>query len=427
MAPVDDDSTRADLIRQKKVKKDHVGLLPRIDWSTEALEASVGGELSYYRGEHWGRLLDVLPVGAFPESAIGTYYKYRGEKLNLSGFVHSLTHVTDKIDLLADLSIQRKCYSFRQEEAGNFQGEELNRFKDNFTFLSPRTGITIRPFSDITTYFNVSLARREPADDDYFDVWDGPDDLSVDPLFADSDTVRSSDESVKWIEWSDLQVNPEKLIDYEAGFQVSRGGLQAGVALYLMLFEDEIIPYGRFDHDRGAPVTGNAPKTEHKGIELDFSVPCLELPKGELALGLVASFSDNKLKEFTSYESWTEEGEDLSGNPIPLFPDKLITFRGGYKLGMFGLHGQVRQVGKQYLDTSGDAHRVVDPYTVVNSGLSVGPVAIHGGGIARLEFRIENLIDKEYETSGYYDSWEGKRYYWVGAERTFYIGVKLDL
>jgi iron complex outermembrane receptor protein len=427
IVPVDDDSTEADLIRQKKVKKDHVGWIPRVDWTSDNLEASAGGELSYYRGKHWGRVLDVLPHEDYPDVEHGTYYRYRGEKVNASGFLHLLTHLGSRLDLLTDLSIQRKHYSFRQEEAGNFTGALLNRFEDNHTFVSPRGGLTFRPWEGVATYFNVSLARREPADEDYFDVWDGPDDLFVTPLFANSDTSFNGSGAAEWVEWTGPQIEPERLIDYEAGVQVKHGKLNAGVALYLMQFEDEIVPYGQFDYDRGAPVTGNAPKTEHKGVELDLSLRGLQSELGEFSLSGHFSLSDDVFKEFTSYESWDDEGENLEGNPIPLFPEKLLTVRADYKRDLVGFGARIRHVGKQYLDTSGDESRVVDPYTLIGVALSFGPIMISGGGRASVELRIDNLFDEEHKTSGYYDSYEGARYYWVGAERTVYLGLKLDL
>lgn len=427
LAPIEDDSTRADLIRQKRVSKDHVGWIPRVDWIGERLEASVGGELSYYRGRHWGEVLDLLPEDEYPVAEQGTYYRYRGEKVNASGFLHVLTHIGSKLDVLTDVALQNRHFSFKQEEAGNFSGALLNRFEDNHTFFSPRGGLTFRPIESVAAYFNVSLAWREPADDDYFDVWDGPDDLFVTPLFADSDTSFDGNGDPEWVEWFDPEIDPERLVDYEAGLQVKHGNLKAGVALYLMQFDDEIVPYGRFDYDRGAPVTGNAPKTEHKGIEFDLSLNGLQSTLGEFSLSGHFSLSDDVFKEFTSYESWDDQGEDLAGNPIPLFPNRLLSLRADFKRDLVGFGARVRQVGKQYLDTSGDESRVVDPYTLLGVGLSIGPVLISGGGRASLELRVDNLANEEYETSGYYDSWEGARYYWVGAERTYYLGLKLDL
>jgi outer membrane receptor for ferrienterochelin and colicin len=285
----------------------------------------------------------------------------------------------------------------------------------------------VRPAAGVSAYGNISLAQREPSDAEYFDVWEGPDDLFADPLFSTADTLRAGSGEVRWLEWKQPQVEPERLLDYEAGAQFVRAGFAAGCAVYLMQFRDEIIPYGRFDEDRGAPVTGNAPRTVHRGIELDVSTPEIPLGPGHAAARATASFSENLLKEFTSHENWTSEGEDLSGNPIPLFPDRLLGLRLGYQIGPMELGCRVRHVGKQYLDTSGREDRVIDPHRLVDAWVHAGPVQLGRAGRARLEFRVENLSDEKYETSGYFDAWEDARYYWVGAERTFWGGITLEL
>lgn len=423
VVPISDDSTKADLVRQKHVNKDHVGWLPRVGRSFGPVEAAVGGEVSYFWSTHWG---DLIWTG-LADSLRGDYYRYRGAKWNTSGYVHALTHVGPRADLLTDCAVQWKRYTFRQKQEGNFAGEELNRFDADYTFLSPRAGLTVRPAEGMQVYGNVSFVQREPSDAEYFDVWEGPDNLFADPLFEQADTVRAPDGSVRWVEWKNPQVDPERLRDYEAGFQLSTGGVRAGCALYLMKFNDEIIPYGRFDEDRGSPVTGNALRTEHKGAELDIAIPRVALGPGEASVRATASFSENVLKEFTSFENGSEEGEDLSGNPIPLFPDRLLGIRVGYRWGGVELGGRLRYVGRQYLDMSGRGDRVVDPYSVGDAWVTVGPIQLGRAGSASFNLRVENLGDSRYETSGYYDAWEGARYYWVGAERSFWAGITLLL
>lgn len=423
IVPVADDSTRADLIRQKHVKKHHVGFIPRIDWNRGWFDASAGAELSFFRSRHRGDLVLV----DYGDSVYGNYYKYRGEKVWGSVFLHALTHFGDDVDLLTDFSLQTKRYSQEQLEAGNFQGPYLNRFEDSFTFFSPRVGITVRPNEKLTAYASVSTASREPADHDYWDVWEGPDDLLAVPLFATPDTIRSGSGDISYIDWTDPQVDPEEVVDYEAGVRLVHGDLKAAVALYLMKFKNEIVPYGRFDYDRGQPVTGNAPRTEHAGIEIEFGLPPLDVPAGNLLLGGTASFSRNEFEEFTSHEDWSETGEDLSGNPIPLFPNRMVRTQLSYLTSRWDIGVRYKSIGKQYLDTSGDEDRIIDAHTLLDAWIRIGPYQLGSGGRGSLEFRVENLADVEYETSGYYDSWEGARYYWVGAERTFYAGIYLEL
>ena len=60
---------------------------------------------------------------------------------------------------------------------------------------------------------------------------------------------------------------------------------------------------------------------------------------------------------------------DYSGNPIPLFPDHLVSATWISRVGPVSGDLQVRSVGKQYLDNTGDEARTIDPATVVDLAL----------------------------------------------------------
>ena len=42
-------------------------------------------------------------------------------------------------------------------------------------------------------------------------------------------------------------------------------------------------------------------------------------------------------------------------------------------------------------------------------------------------FKIINLLDEEYETAGYYDSWAGMAYLYPGAVRNYYFAISINL
>ena len=45
----------------------------------------------------------------------------------------------------------------------------------------------------------------------------------------------------------------------------------------------------------------------------------------------------------------------------------------------------------------------------------------------RFTFNIINLLNEEYETAGYYDSWSQTGYYYTGAPRNYYLAISLSL
>ncbi len=85
---------------------------------------------------------------------------------------------------------------------------------------------------------------------------------------------------------------------------------------------------------------------------------------------------------------------------------------------------QVRRVGKQYLDNTGDEARTIDPATVVDLALFWNLGRAVRGLTANL--RLLNLFDEEYETWGYYDPYGAGNYKLPAATRNWLAGITYD-
>jgi iron complex outermembrane receptor protein len=97
---------------------------------------------------------------------------------------------------------------------------------------------------------------------------------------------------------------------------------------------------------------------------------------------------------------------------------------GGWNQPFYGLLLNLRHVGKQYLDNTGSEDRSVDAYTVVDLSGSLRFRNLFSFGDLTLDFRVNNLFDTEYETSGYYYN---ENYYYVGAGRNYYMSLSMKL
>ena len=104
----------------------------------------------------------------------------------------------------------------------------------------------------------------------------------------------------------------------------------------------------------------------------------------------------------------------------------------------------MQYIGQQYLDNSqnerknpsianqpGYVDKIIEPYTIVNAGLSFNLVPIigkkyFGNVLSQLEasFRVNNLFDALYETTGSVDGF-GIPYWIPAAERNFYVDLKV--
>ena len=57
---------------------------------------------------------------------------------------------------------------------------------------------------------------------------------------------------------------------------------------------------------------------------------------------------------------------------------------------------------------------------------------LFGKSDIKLNFRINNILNKEYETAGYYDSWgsvygHAGNYYCTAAGRNIMLGVRMEI
>jgi iron complex outermembrane receptor protein len=418
-----------DLVRRKYVRKDQVGWAPQVHWRQARGRLVVGGDWYTFHSNHWG---DVLAVEGFtPDDLLDRsmkYHSYTGDKDAVSVYANEHWEILDGLTLMADLQYQHKKYRFLQNEVGNFRNDLRNGYTVEYDFFNPKGGLHWQAGravgGDLAFYGSVGVNRREPADNDLFDTWQGGDDLGVTPLFGRSENVYEADGvTVDHVEWFDPQVHEEKVVDYEAGLSWAGSRVSFTLGGYWMDFQDEIVPYGGVDED-GLGIRGNAGRTLHRGLELGLRA---RVTAANL-LTVAASRSWDEFDEFifTDYDGTVA---DYSGNPIALFPEHLLT------LGLqtdwsrsLASRVRLRRVGRQYLDNTGNLDRTIDPWTTVDLSLWWD---LDAGQGTRVFLHLRNLADAEYETTGYYNPWggadySGENHYTPAAGRNFAVGLDHD-
>ena len=432
-APVD---MELDLIRQKWVAKNHYGLISSYNWHHNRGELTAGTYLSGFNSDHWGEVTDIIDSNLNFFSG-KRYYNYTGKKQYATAYLNEIYKPIADLSIMANLYFQNINYAFDQEEEGNFSGEYLNSYEVDYNFFNPRFGVNYNLSESMNVYVNYSQSHREPTDGELYDTWSGPDDLGVSPLFASADTLWNSDGSVERVNWEDPYVKEEKLQDYEFGFGYSAGLVDFDINGYWMNFTDEIISFGGVN-DEGSPIRGNADKTIHRGIELSTK---FQLPMN-LDLSGNFSYSQNYFDDFAMQEEQWFEAEngdwyteaveiDLSGNTIASFPEIIAGGKLAYNTQIMNVYTQMQHVGEQYLDNTENDDRTIDPYSVVNFGISAN-LGKFMGIESEITFsaKINNLLDETYETAGYYNAWggadwNGANYYWPAAGRNFSAGIRV--
>ena len=390
-----------DALIRAYVKNNQIGWLPQLSWRDGNEEMVIGAELRTHRSLHWGRL---QKGSGLPEGITGDngrhYYEYRGGKDIASVYFHQTHELRPNLIFLGDMQYTFKRYHLYDEKFLQ------NDFTVDYQFLNPRIGLNynINPASNI--YLSLSRTSREPRLKNYYDAAEASTPEAWGAVIPQFELNQNGTYN-----FNKPLVKPEILDGFEAGYVFHSAKFQGFINLYYMSFRDEIIKSGALDRF-GQPVTGNADRTLHQGIEIGGKA--LLTPK--LSISGNFSYSANKLVSYSVFVSDTTPIK-LDGNPIAGFPDLLANLRLTYAWNDFYAFLAGRFSGKMYTDNFASESRTVDPFTVLNFNLNWKLNTIGLDGIT-LQVQLNNLLDNRYLAYGEGDS------YFPAATRNGFIGIR---
>lgn len=422
---------RSNIITKLTVNNNTYGWFPKIQIRHNDGKGNfvIGGEVRFHNSEHFGEITsgDALPPGTQPNHL---YYFYNGGKKTFSAYLNEIYNVTDKLNVMTGLQ-----YVFHRYSLSNDRFKPYD-FEVNYSFLNPRVGINYNFTDKLSVFANFSIAKREPR---LKDIYDAENPYSK-PNFRYINVVNGT--------YEDALIKPEEMFDYETGIGYNSELLKANLNFYLMDFKNEIVNNGQLDNV-GQPIVGNAGKSIHKGIELSFNLKPFPNNFKNFSFSGNLNLSNNYLKEYretNGIDSLSNLifGNDYSGNKIILTPGIIGNFSLNYdnELGI-NAYISLQHIGQQYLDNSenerknpqvriqsGYVDKIIEPYTVVNAGLSFNLLHLlknkrFAKPFTNLEisFKANNIFDVLYETSG---SISGGIPYWIpAATRNFYGEIKI--
>jgi iron complex outermembrane recepter protein len=406
---------RTDLVRQKWVKKNQYGWITKFTFDAGDGFATLGSSMYLFDSHHFGKVLWAKHIPS-QYSADRKYYDYNGDRYAIALYFNYLYDVFEDAKLMTNLLYEHKSSEFQQSETALYTNDLLNRYTVSYNFVSPRIGLNYSISPQISVYGNLSFAQREPADNELWDNFTGPDDLGVQPLFEDSKTVTKNGQ-IQYIEWSNSMIDPESVFDYEAGVNYNAGNIKSSLNLYYMDFRNEIVPLGSL-HNDGSPVKGNAEQTVHMGAEFDLHYK----PVNYFQFSGNFSYSNNYFKEFiqNTYDGGTE---DLGGNKISGFPELMGNLRVTNYWNNLTSSISLRYVGKQYLDNTENEERTIDAFNLANFAIDYRLKDFIYFPEVRFMFTVNNVFDTSYEAAGYYYF---ENFYYPGAVRNYYFGLTLN-
>jgi iron complex outermembrane receptor protein len=284
----------------------------------------------------------------------------------------------------------------------------------SWTFFNPKAGVRFDPSPSLGLYASVGRMSREPARSD---MLNGEDDASL-PY--------------------DLRaVEPEEVVDAEAGVEV-RGGRFVGRAnAYAMEFDNEIALTGELS-EIGLPVRRNAGRSHRRGVELELDYS----PSARWRVGVTAAFSHNRIEEWTQvYDVYDADGAWIEGRPVvhrdvpPLLtPAVLLNGTVEWKPStVFGARVGGRWVEAAQLDNTGNPAFRTPAFFDLDLQATVSLARWVKRGEPRIRVQATNLLDGDrLWPSGYSylffnrdaaggESLEGTAYYYPLATRSVYV------
>ena len=402
-------SAKSDFIIRKWMDNRYGVLHSELKYAGERLKAVGGASLSQYDGDHFGAVIwnsllgedfDYEALNA-PDARNNWYYN-SSRKRELDLFARAEWEPAEALTLYADM--QLRGLSLRM--AGIDDEDELPLDgTQRWRFFQPRAGLSWRPTAAQKFYASLALGQREPSRSDLKEV------IASQNLGGDLPDLR-----------------PEKMLDIEAGYTYTTERLAAGANLYLMEYRDMLLETGRLS-DSGYPIKNNVGRAFRRGIKLTAAweaAPWLRV-EGNTTLSL------NRLRRYDDSAAaidaaWNELGYSVlyahfDRTPILMSPAFIgmarLTLRpfcrSGKALAATALVLDLKGVGKQYLDNTGDPDRVVPAYAVCNLSLS-NEFPLRAARLG-LSLYVGNLFNRDYYADG------GVWKYWNVDTRSLESGV----
>ena len=235
-----------------------------------------------------------------------------------------------------------------------------------------------------TFYASYGIAHREPIRDDYVDAAPGE------------------------------KPEPERLGNFELGLRKSGTNFNYAVNYFLMNYHNQLVLTGEINKD-GAYIRKNTGKSYRTGVELSGGYRLNSHVELDGNISLISSK--------TNYTAENSEGGITEFKNVDIsFSPRVM---GALQLRLFPVKSlecdwQLKSVGKQYLDNTGNVDLSLNKYTT--NDFRIGYL-LSGQKFGQLELTllVNNIFNVKYESNGYvYDS---SPYYYPQAGINIMAGI----
>lgn len=379
----------SDLVRKKAMDNNFGGGIFSVTYRNPRLNTTLGGGWNRYEGHHFGKVLWVKNyIGAL--DADHEYYRNKGVKNDGNIYLKADYKLNEHLNAYADVQYRHLSYTINgTNDKWNLvtdDGLQKLAIDETFGFFNPKAGISWQINRNSRLFGSFSMAHKEPTRNNYTDgkLYERP--------------------------------KPERLLDYELGYNYSNHWMNIGANLYYMDYKDQLVLTGELN-EIGEPMAANVADSYRMGIEL---MAGFRLGR-HFSWDVNATWSRNRVQDFTET---LYENEDVTGEkwvihhgdtPIAFSPDFLLNSGLAYKYKRFEVSLQSQYVSKQYMSNACEEDHILDAYFVNNLSMNY-TFRLPKVQSVTLGVTVYNLLNEKYENNGY----AGSGFYFDGSEKVRY-------
>ncbi len=365
----------SDFIRKKWLDNDFYGAVSTLYGKFDRLDLNFGVVANQYFGKHYGNVTGVY----YPQIFGHEYYRNRSVKDELAGFAKGI-YKWNQLEFFGDLQLRNISYDTRIIAQGDGEGADLSR---NWLFFNPKFGLNYKINSG-KLFLSYAHAHREPNRDDLF---------------------------------SNQDIQPEKLHDFETGIEKSWKNFIFTANLYYMNYVNQLVLNGKIN-DIGEFIRENSGKSYRMGVEMGAVASLTD----KLKLSGNATFSRNRNLEYNIEDA--SGVQHLGDTPIAFSPEIIANVLVDFSpFRNFSLGLQNQYVGSQFLDNTNNPELRLEHYFLadINAKYTLNFKRTD----VDFKLLVNNVFDRKYVNNGYV--YDGLPYYFSQAGVNFLFGVSVLL
>lgn len=367
----EDTVRRVDMIRQKWLDNNLLGITYSLAYKTNKLSTILGGGWNKFTNDHFGNVLWTSVNLDIPSNY--EWYRNNGTKDDFNIFLKTNYEVIQNLSLYADIQLRTINYSL-----AGYDDDLASLDQDHsWEFFNPKAGLFYRISPAQEAFFSVGVAHREPTRADIKDAM----------KYGSDQTPRH-----------------EKLIDYELGYNLKSQLFAVGLNLFFMNYSDQLVLTGKLS-DVGYPLMTNVERSYRTGVEVMGGF----MPTSWLRWDANLTLSRNRIIDFVEYVDLFDSNWELIGQVQNNLGETDISFSpsvvGSSQL-RFHLIKNLdvsvisKYVGSQYIDNTSSSDRQLDAYFVNNLKIDYN-LNLKGTRGVGIQLAINNILNEQYIANGW--------------------------